>query len=204
MASAMKRAWEMPDSFVNILQVARFLSRISKTVEQSRKVVSSCHSGLRYISPNLSKTTQHVTCLSTNSKSSDQSYSQFVAKKAVSNFLKRLANHGVFKKQVRPIDIDDSKSSLKARYIYLTTCTNVWEDVPVGVKFDVSYVDSHPEAQYDIKTPVIVGLHGAPGSHHDLLPILEPMVDLGCRVIIPNFPGIILTKMIKGLIIQKY
>ncbi|XP_064602638.1 uncharacterized protein LOC135468359 isoform X2 [Liolophura sinensis] len=198
--SAVTRWWERSDSiashhsssFVRIrtyLKLARCLSYFSKTVKQTQKGVSFCQLGQRYTSPNLSKTVQSATLLSTNSKSSEQGYSQFVVKKAVSKFLTRLANHGIFKKQVQPIDIDDSESALKARYVYLTTCTNMWEDVPVGVKFDVSYVDSHPEAPYNIKTPVVVGLHGTPGSHQDLLPILEPMVAQGCRVVIPNFPG---------------
>ncbi|KAL3842560.1 hypothetical protein ACJMK2_020556 [Sinanodonta woodiana] len=84
---------------------------------------------------------------------------------------------------------DLSSSSLHERYIVVLTSVGHWEDVPEGVLFDVGYLDSHPAGQYNPRQPTIVGIHDIPGTHGDLIDVLEPFAKLGCRVVIPNFPG---------------
>ncbi|XP_041366493.1 uncharacterized protein LOC121381304 [Gigantopelta aegis] len=87
--------------------------------------------------------------------------------------------------------VSAANPSIKLRYVYVQTCVNTWEDIPNGVLFDVCYADSHPDD--DLKTtaslPTIVALHNTPGSHDDLIQVLESFVLMGCRVIAPNFPG---------------
>lgn len=58
-----------------------------------------------------------------------------------------------------------------------------------AMKFNIGYVDSHFGEPYDPECQIILGLHGMPGTHKDLLPILEPLAKKGYRVIGLNFPG---------------
>ncbi|KAK3600341.1 hypothetical protein CHS0354_020008 [Potamilus streckersoni] len=83
----------------------------------------------------------------------------------------------------------DFSSLLQERYIVVLTSVGFWEDVPEGVLFDVGYLDSHPAGQYNPRQPTIVGIHDTPGTHGDLIDVLEPFAKLGYRVVIPNFPG---------------
>jgi pimeloyl-ACP methyl ester carboxylesterase len=59
----------------------------------------------------------------------------------------------------------------------------------MGVVFDTAYLDSHPAVGFNPDMPVLVALHDSPGSSTDLVPLLQPFVNLGYRVIAPDFPG---------------
>lgn len=71
-------------------------------------------------------------------------------------------------------------------YVNVETCD--------GLRFLVAYVDSHPNANYTPEVPTILLLHGSPGTHKDLLPVLDQMSQRYCRAIIMNFPGFSYTK----------
>ena len=57
----------------------------------------------------------------------------------------------------------------------------------MGANYHVSYVD-----EGDKNNPVILCLHGMPACHKDFLPIMPKLVEGGARVILFNFPGMIM------------
>ena len=70
--------------------------------------------------------------------------------------------------------------------------SNVSSELPNGIKFLVRYIDtaaSLDPAERE-KMPVVVATHGSPGSYKDLVLVLEPLIDKGARIILPNMPGI--------------
>ena len=56
-----------------------------------------------------------------------------------------------------------------------------------GCSFHVSYVDHSREPQED--QPVVLGIHGTPGSLQDFIPMLKLLVEKGFRVVVPDYPG---------------
>ena len=78
---------------------------------------------------------------------------------------------------------------LASRFLYVKSCVDYWVEFPMGVVFDTAYLDSHPAVGFNPDMPVLVALHDSPGSSTDLVPLLQPFVNLGYRVIAPDFPG---------------
>lgn len=60
-----------------------------------------------------------------------------------------------------------------------------------GLEIDVEYADSAAGIK---NVPVIVALHGHPGSHQDFKEVIQYFSLRNCRVIVPNFPGYEYTK----------
>ena len=59
----------------------------------------------------------------------------------------------------------------------------------VPVNFNVGYVDSAHGNENKHSLPVILGLHGCPGTHRDIEEFLKPYADKGYRVVLPNMPS---------------
>ncbi|XP_064635361.1 uncharacterized protein LOC135492699 [Lineus longissimus] len=72
------------------------------------------------------------------------------------------------------------------------TCGEIYEDDPYHIKFSTSYIDTGARGHEECQTVMMV--HGAPGSHHDFVPIIDILVTKGIRVIAPNMPGYGFTK----------
>lgn len=87
-----------------------------------------------------------------------------------------------------------NERELQIRHLFVRCCVDFWDDYRIGVIFDTAYVDSHADSAFNPEIPVIVFLHNTPGSSADLLPLLQPLSNLGYRVIAPDFPGCGLTK----------
>lgn len=86
----------------------------------------------------------------------------------------------------------------KERSIEIATCGKLFEkwrrenrfwSVPKSdVKFTVKYVDTgHSGCEQSM--PIVVSLHGSPGSYNDFAPVISHLHSQGVRVIAPNFPG---------------
>ncbi|XP_015784634.1 uncharacterized protein LOC107362135 isoform X2 [Tetranychus urticae] len=56
-----------------------------------------------------------------------------------------------------------------------------------GLSFNVEYVDTKEYVNND-KAPVLLTLHGAPGSHEAFHPLINHLAPKGVRVIAPNWP----------------
>ena len=56
-----------------------------------------------------------------------------------------------------------------------------------GLSFNVEYVDTKEYVAND-KAPVILTLHGSPGSHQDFHPLINHLAPKGVRIIAPNWP----------------
>lgn len=78
--------------------------------------------------------------------------------------------------------------------ISLTCNEGYWEEYPEGFELNLKYIDTHPDNSKHKGT--ILGLHGTPGTHKDLLSVLQPLADDGYRVVIPVMPGLGITKSI--------
>jgi len=64
-----------------------------------------------------------------------------------------------------------------------------YKNAPInGAFFDVDYVDTN-QNEYNHKQPLVLALHGVPGSHQDFGPLIKHLYPKGVRVIAPNFPG---------------
>ncbi|XP_014674685.1 PREDICTED: uncharacterized hydrolase YNR064C-like [Priapulus caudatus] len=113
----------------------------------------------------------------------------------------------------------DLKDKYPLQYQYLETCQGVYASVNnavsqelsenensrvseywssskyVGVSANlmVSYIDTANTTE-DLKKPVIILVHGAPGSHMGFLPLVDKL-EPHARVIVPNFPGYGFTDM---------
>ena len=95
----------------------------------------------------------------------------------------------VNKSDVPDIDYQAYAKLLPLHYIFVKTSVDRWIDFPEGVQFDVAFVDSMPGQPYDSAVPVILGLPSCVGNPMELAKVLASFVRLGCRVIIPNMPG---------------
>ncbi|KAG8190555.1 hypothetical protein JTE90_014035 [Oedothorax gibbosus] len=86
----------------------------------------------------------------------------------------------------------------KERSVEIATCGQLFEkwrrenrfwSVPKSdVHFTVKYVDTGYGTS-DQSMPVVVSLHGSPGSYNDFAPVTSHLYNQGVRVIAPNFPG---------------
>ncbi|KAI1305925.1 hypothetical protein HDE_01134 [Halotydeus destructor] len=68
-----------------------------------------------------------------------------------------------------------------------------------GIEFDVEYVDTIVP---DKKQPVVLVLHGAPGSHAEYRSLTQHLSKLGFRVIVPNLPTYEATVKSRGIFRQ--
>lgn len=70
--------------------------------------------------------------------------------------------------------------------------SNIGPAAPDGIEFLVRYIDTAAslEPSERDKMPVVVATHGSPGSYKDLVLVIEPLIDRGARLILPNMPGI--------------
>ena len=66
-----------------------------------------------------------------------------------------------------------------------------WQEWRTPIKVDAKFIDTHYNAPVSKQRaiPTILGIHDTPGSHKDLLPILEPFAMEGHRIVILNMPG---------------
>lgn len=55
-----------------------------------------------------------------------------------------------------------------------------------GINLEVTYFDSKPEASNN--TPIVVAVHGAPGTYEDYSGLVREFTSKGYRFICPNFP----------------
>uniref|UniRef100_T1KFT7 AB hydrolase-1 domain-containing protein n=2 Tax=Tetranychus urticae TaxID=32264 RepID=T1KFT7_TETUR len=87
--------------------------------------------------------------------------------------------------------------------IKVETCSSLYEkwkdekswfhNVPrKGITTEVEYIDTRPDAGNTL--PVVLCLHGAPGSHQDFTLLRSRLVSYPIRIICPNFPTYSLTK----------
>ena len=62
---------------------------------------------------------------------------------------------------------------------------------PDGMEFVVRYIDTAASLDPAVrdKMPVVVATHGSPGSYKDLVLVIEPLIDKGARLVLPNMPG---------------
>ena len=68
-------------------------------------------------------------------------------------------------------------------------CNN--EQRPGEIEFFVRYIDTAASLDPAVreKMPVVVATHGSPGSYKDLVLVIEPLIDKGARLVLPNMPG---------------
>ena len=60
-----------------------------------------------------------------------------------------------------------------------------------GLTMDVEYIDTKNEliiSQSQCK-PIVLALHGSPGTYHTFDPFITHLTEQGPRVILPNFPS---------------
>ena len=79
----------------------------------------------------------------------------------------------------------------RPKEMLVTTSYGYWHERPEGVQMNVTYIDTASDMTFweARHMPTILAMHGSPGTHKDLLPIVEPLAEMGARVIVPNFPG---------------
>ena len=84
-----------------------------------------------------------------------------------------------------------SKDPWKLRYKYITTSVQRINVRPQGVTYNVGYVDTGADWHYSQRNSAntILAIHGLPSQHTDMLPIVQPFHEQGCRVIAVNLPG---------------
>ncbi len=74
------------------------------------------------------------------------------------------------------------------RKISLKTCRNFLQQNPnrklKEFEFSVQFVDSGTN-----KGPVILAVHGSPGSHNDFRELIPKLAAKNWRILAPNFPG---------------
>ncbi|RWS04959.1 DUF1057 domain containing protein-like protein [Dinothrombium tinctorium] len=70
---------------------------------------------------------------------------------------------------------------------------------PEGITTVVEYVDTKYDLmEEDAETaPIVLCLHGAPGSHHDFTQLIKYLKQRKVRVIVPNFPDYCITEKTK-------
>ena len=63
-----------------------------------------------------------------------------------------------------------------------------YKNVPKkGIKVDIEYIDTNPNASSSI--PVVLCLHGSPGSHQNFASLRQHLHQYSLRIICPNFPS---------------
>lgn len=99
-------------------------------------------------------------------------------------------------------NVDISKAKLPSCSLEIQTCGSLYEKwkskkrmyrrAPKdGVTMNVDYVDTKElnPITHDPAAPVVLTLHGAPGTYDDFAPLAHDLVPHGARIISPNFPG---------------
>lgn len=72
---------------------------------------------------------------------------------------------------------------------------SLYKNAPAeGIPVTIEYADTlgtldNSGRQIDSSSPIVVCLHGAPGSHRDFKHFIKDMQETGHRVIVPNFPS---------------
>ncbi|KAI1305774.1 hypothetical protein HDE_01133 [Halotydeus destructor] len=106
-------------------------------------------------------------------------------------------------------NLTDSSPDPAIKSVRISTCgelyrkwstqNKAYSNVPKnGLEFKVDYVDIGSNS----KQPVVLALHGAPGSHEDYRPLIDHLSQSGVRMIVPNLPGYEATVNSKGLFRQ--
>ncbi|OAF66379.1 hypothetical protein A3Q56_05864 [Intoshia linei] len=74
----------------------------------------------------------------------------------------------------------------------LVQTNKFWEESQDTMTFDVGYIDTAHNLMKSQKSriPTVMMFHGTPETHESLINLIEPLVDNGFRVLVPNFPGI--------------
>lgn len=85
------------------------------------------------------------------------------------------------------------------QHIWVASNVNRFEEQPFGVGFNVGFIDTAHGLSLKEKAnmPIILAVHGIPGTHEDLAHFLERYAQQGFRVIIPNLPSFGITTFIE-------
>jgi pimeloyl-ACP methyl ester carboxylesterase len=104
----------------------------------------------------------------------------------------------------RKLSTNNSNNLYPIRKIDLRICGQLYKELKLkhklyrnspndGHNVNIEYADTYCEDRNNSK-PVIVGLHGVPGSHKDFSQLIKYFDSKNYRVIVPNFPGFELTR----------
>ncbi|KFM65897.1 hypothetical protein X975_20164, partial [Stegodyphus mimosarum] len=90
--------------------------------------------------------------------------------------------------------------ALKEKQVQIAVCGQLYEkwrkerrywSVPKGdVEFKVRYIDTGHQERSRNESPIVVALHGSPGSYKNFDAIISHLYRLGVRVISPIFPSL--------------
>ncbi|KAF7493312.1 hypothetical protein SSS_07981 [Sarcoptes scabiei] len=89
------------------------------------------------------------------------------------------------------------------KYVHINTCSHLYRNWalnrksmyakhPNGLDLLVEYADNIDNLTGS-NHPIIVALHGAPGSHEDFAPFIQYFTSKNIRMIVPNYPDFKLT-----------
>ena len=83
-------------------------------------------------------------------------------------------------------------TDFKLRAVEFITNVDRWDEKPQGILVKTIFIDTCYDKSAVVKAqmPILLGVHGSPGNHNDLLPIAKSFSQKGYRIIIVNFPGI--------------
>lgn len=87
-------------------------------------------------------------------------------------------------------------------YNYWKTKKRHYKNAPSdGIEFTVDYVDTGLALDEQVRqnAPIVLALHGAPGSYYDYSLLIRHLFDQNIRVIVPNFPEYVATVKTKVL-----
>ena len=89
--------------------------------------------------------------------------------------------------------------SYPIKNVELNTCASLYESwsdrkrmyarASTGISMFVEYADTIERCPQPDLAPIILALHGAPGTHEDYRPFIEHYAKRNVRIIVPNFPG---------------
>lgn len=106
---------------------------------------------------------------------------------------------------MRSLVIEDSSIEYPVRAVEIPICGELYQkwsetrafykNIPAeGILTKIEYADtlyckdSHGR-EITTESPIVVCLHGAPGSHYDYRHLIKDLTQTGHRVIVPNFPS---------------
>jgi hypothetical protein len=86
----------------------------------------------------------------------------------------------------------DSAADFKLRSVEFYTNCGRWDEKPNGALVNATFIDTCYDASASVKAkmPVLLGLHGSPGNHNELIAVVKPFIKEGYRIILLNFPGL--------------
>lgn len=75
--------------------------------------------------------------------------------------------------------------------LYMMSCVGMWDDRSEGSQCIVGYIDTAASVAplHRSRMPTILVVPGGDGTHSDIAPLLEPLVDRGFRIVIPYLVG---------------